>query len=340
MKVHFDISETILEWSERDMEVAPTGESSLISGPAVTERRKILQRGLTLHDAASDLLSYVKRNGRQLRGSFGTQTSSDTFSVSPTEADEVIDNVDSLSGISTGSFTINGVLLQVDTSTDTFNELISRINSANTGVTATYNFSTEELTVNSLRSDMVRLEDGSAAFFEATNLEDGIFSGDTAVKYNEFLTSSTFQTKLSRFTNQFNKLLKLDFTEAYSLDYKKEIISNDRINLEYTSEENYKEELQRQTLENINKHIDSGFAHGALRLASAVEIVLTENLLYFSQSQVSFNSNDAPADLFNFLENDNGFLSQTLITSKRHNTALQRQISDNGTTGLMVGKTI
>ena len=338
MRVNFDISQQILEWSELDVSEPPTPGSSIIQSAKISERRQILQRSLNLREAAEDLLDYVRSNGRTIRGDKASQTSSEAVTVSPTEGTSVINSVSNLASIQSGTFTVNGKIIEVDITSDSLEDVISKINNSGAGVKASFNYSTNELTLASLRSGTVHIENGSAAFFSTLNIEDGIFGGDEGFKLEEFLTSSEFQTRLSRFTTRFNKLLEMNFndTDKDQLIYDQ----NERQLKVKLDEDNLKEELQAATLNAIKDYIDDGFESGAVELKSAVELVLTDNLLYFSQSKVSFDTDEDPQHLFSFIEDTNGFLSQTINITNRHSIQLQQELNNGGTTGLMIGEDI
>lgn len=77
--------------------------------------------------------------------------------------------------VASGSFTINGVSISVDRSTDTLTSLISRINSANAGVTATYDTNADRvvLTGQSASEDQIDVSSDTTGFLAASGLASG-----------------------------------------------------------------------------------------------------------------------------------------------------------------------
>ena len=74
--------------------------------------------------------------------------------------------------VATGSFTINGVSISVNEDTDSLETLITRINGAGAGVTASFNAATNkvELTSTSNSEDLIAVADDSSGFLTAAGL--------------------------------------------------------------------------------------------------------------------------------------------------------------------------
>ena len=90
-------------------------------------------------------------------------------------ADMVIEDVDALDGISTGTFSINGTLFSVDISSDTLGDMIDSINAAELGVTAT--LGEDGRFTLSAGTGAMTLDSGTSNFFSAMNIQDGVHQG-------------------------------------------------------------------------------------------------------------------------------------------------------------------
>ncbi len=83
-----------------------------------------------------------------------TVASSGASLGSPIDPNATLENSGITTPIDTGTFTINGVQFNVDPTTDSLNSILSAINSSTAGVTATYNATTDQVTVeNTAASD-------------------------------------------------------------------------------------------------------------------------------------------------------------------------------------------
>jgi|GEM_PF-1325201 len=83
-----------------------------------------------------------------------------------------IDQVSEINARS-GFFKINGVALQVDTETDSLDDVVRLINAARTGVTASFNSETGKVELSSGAN--FTLEDGTSGFFAAVGIEEGSY---------------------------------------------------------------------------------------------------------------------------------------------------------------------
>jgi hypothetical protein len=85
---------------------------------------------------------------------------------------QMLSKTTQFSGVTTGSFSINGVSISVDKDTDTLSSILGRINSANAGVTASFNSSTNkiELTGTSNSEDLITVGSDTTGFLATANL--------------------------------------------------------------------------------------------------------------------------------------------------------------------------
>ncbi len=93
----------------------------------------------------------------------------------PSGEDTVIQDVDALDGVSSGTFSINGTSFSVDIGNDTFSQVLDDINAAGLGVTATLDESGRF--VLSAGSSSMTLDDGTSNFFSALNIQVGTHQG-------------------------------------------------------------------------------------------------------------------------------------------------------------------
>lgn len=320
MRVTFDISQPLLELSELELTAPENVGTTLLVSSTLDERRKVLQRGLNLEDAAKSLLDYVREYGRQIRGDKASISSDTEISITLDEAQSTIDSVSALSGISTGSFNINGETIQIDTSTDSLYDVIDRINDAGAGVKASFNFDDGELTITSLREAPLFMENGSSNFLEGTYLKDGFIAGENGINMRDFLETDSVQQKFSRFTGRFNRLMAVNFEVARLTDFESNIQSLFR--------------------SGIQTHVDSGYESGAIRLSSDVQFFMNSDQTRFTKTTIGFNSADTPYSFFNFLESTSGILGALSSLSGNQSDALKENIRPTYNGGLIIDKKI
>ncbi len=142
------------------------------------------------YDAGSDLVSVVRDDTGPLDITFANDTSGfvaamkldaavqDTGNDNG-EAEEVIDNVGVLSGISTGDFSINGTDVSVDTSADSLQDVVDRINSTFGGeVVASFDATSNKVSIQGSNPTVsLDLDDGTSNFFSGVDVEAQIYTG-------------------------------------------------------------------------------------------------------------------------------------------------------------------
>jgi hypothetical protein len=85
---------------------------------------------------------------------------------------QVLSQTTQFGGVTTGSFTLNGVSISVNKDTDTLASIIDRVNNAGTAVTAKYDAATDKV-VFTRTGDFVTLENDTSGFLAAANVELG-----------------------------------------------------------------------------------------------------------------------------------------------------------------------
>ena len=320
MRVNFDITQSLLELSELEITAPENVGVTLLSSSMIDERRKVLQRGLNLEDAAQSLLNFIKENGRKITGDKASISSDTALDLSLTDTQSAISGISELDGISTGSFHINGVDFQIDTSSESLEDIIDKINSADAGVKASFDFSEGQLIIESERDKPLFLMNGSSNFFSATNLKDGFIASEAGINKKEFLESDSVQLRFSRFTGRFNRLMSVDF-ETARLDAFKSNINN----------------LLRTGVQN---NFGEVFTNGTIRLGSNVELTINSEHTKFTKTKIGFTTNDTPSEFFSFLESTNGVLSALASFSGEESEKLKENIRSSSSTGLIIQKNL
>ena len=88
---------------------------------------------------------------------------------------QVLSKTTQFSSVTSGSFAVNGVSISINKDTDTVTSIVNRINTANAGVTAAFNSSTNKivLTGTSNSEDLITVGSDTTGFLHAANLNTG-----------------------------------------------------------------------------------------------------------------------------------------------------------------------
>jgi hypothetical protein len=108
---------------------------------------------------------------------------------------QVLSKTSQFATVSTGSFTVNGKTISVDTGTDSLSSVVSAINNANAGVTASYDSTTDKvvLTAGADGSDPITVANDTTGFLAAAGLSTGNTIRGKLTDDQEFLqNTSTF----------------------------------------------------------------------------------------------------------------------------------------------------
>jgi hypothetical protein len=89
--------------------------------------------------------------------------------------EQVLAKVTQFSGLTAGSFEVNGVVIAVDPGTDSLNDILARINASGTGVAASYD-PTGNRVILDPGSDPLALENDTSGFLEAVQIETGTWA--------------------------------------------------------------------------------------------------------------------------------------------------------------------
>jgi len=131
-----------------------------------------------------------------------------------------LSDVSAFTGASTGNFLINDKSISVDVDVDSLNSLIAKVNSAEAGVSASYQTGTSRFRLRSNGgSKSVDLQDGSSAWFTAIGIDTGVHKLSQRKDGPAYQRDDTIRS-LKSFANAINSTAKslegsaVDFRDA------------------------------------------------------------------------------------------------------------------------------
>src|SRR5439155_10363913 len=141
---------------------------------------------------ANDTTGFVAATGLNSANTVRGKIADNTQALSATAA---------FAGVTSGSFTINGVAISVDPGQDSLDTLITRINNSGAGVTASYNTGTDKLTFTpNVAGATLAIESDTSGFLAASKVATGVvgtdFNADAAFN-GTGLNSALFETGTS-----------------------------------------------------------------------------------------------------------------------------------------------
>ena len=197
-------------------------------------RLDFLRYSLALESSTKELRSLIDKGQKQVDNSTSaTATSSASLGLdtsSGQDLDMAIDQVPELSNINSGYLQVNGVNISVDITTDSVNDVISRINSTVNGVTASYDTSANKFSITS--SDSMTLSNGTSLFFNTMQVETGKIEDGSKELQKNYFSGEKMQEALKRFVRNFSKVMNFvdenkinleEDTEDFLTDIKKAV---------------------------------------------------------------------------------------------------------------------
>jgi flagellar capping protein FliD len=141
--------------------------------------------------------------------------------LTPGTDEDMIRALDQVSEIAvqSGTFKINGVILSVDTQSDSLHDLIERINAADTGVTASFDLESGRVKLSS--STYFDLEDGTSGLFGSLGIEEGRYGEElvsAGLKKLRFSNSRSLRRDLRKVSNAVQDLLASPALSGKSLE--------------------------------------------------------------------------------------------------------------------------
>ncbi|MEZ6018397.1 MAG: flagellin hook IN motif-containing protein [Planctomycetota bacterium] len=126
------------------------------------------------------------------------------------DSEKDIDDVATLSSITNGDFTINGVTFSVNTAEDSLGALIRQINASDAGVYSFFDETTGRFNVRALGQRSLVLDDGTSGIFSALGIDDGVYRGDPAGRKVSFKDESALKRELRDFSQALVKAFEGD----------------------------------------------------------------------------------------------------------------------------------
>ena len=174
------------------------------------------------YDASTDLLTLTHNTRGAEAITVGSDTSGflaamklDTASVSLGEGDQreqVIEDVGLLSGVSSGTFDVNGVTFSVDVTTDTLSDLIDRVNASEADVVMSYSSSTDRLSFRSASGDdPLTVENDTTGLFETFAIEEG----ESKARKTRGISSKVSEALIDQLSQMVELLNEMGDTVAY-----------------------------------------------------------------------------------------------------------------------------
>jgi len=310
MIIGTDISSAILQLQNIGFNETERSSSLSQLDTGLKERRGILQRTLNLKDSADDLKNYNNENLYGSGNAAPSQTSQSALSLLDGENETALDSLTTSTGIRTGSFTVNGTIINIDTSSDSIDDIISRVNSSDSGVSMSFDPAENSVSITATNGEIIRLEDGSSGFFTGLNLKTGIV-GSSLGDVSTFLESEAVQSRFSRFAGRFNRLFASDFTSADA--------SSSRLN------------LSSAVFSSLSSKLSEGFdAGGSIRLASDATLRFRDSTVQFTSRTIDFPlASDNPNTLLGLLKDSNGLLNKLSLSLSEEAARLMGQLPDS-----------
>jgi|GEM_PF-5581330 len=173
------------------------------------------------YDAAADSLSLTSNALGANTITVGSDTSGflaamklDTATTSLGQGDQrtlAFDEVSFFSGVSSGSFEINGVSISVDVTTDTLNDLISRVNDSEADAVMSYSATTDRLSIRSSKNDQeLTVQNDSTGLFTTFGVEEGT----SDPKKSRGLNSGVIQDMMKQITEMVELINQMSATVA------------------------------------------------------------------------------------------------------------------------------
>ncbi|MCM8529685.1 MAG: hypothetical protein NE330_00870 [Lentisphaeraceae bacterium] len=292
-----------------------------------TTRREVLQANLAFKNSLSTLKKLVDRGESQSDkvGDAFTDSNS-SMSLSDTDRNTAIKDVPELENISDGYFLLNGIKIDVDTTNDTYNDVIQRINDSSANITATFNSGKLELasTVDFAMSN------GSSNFFAESNLTTGTISSGKEEAHANFYKNQKFKEALTQFAFNLNKVFK----------------AIDGIEVPELKEENeeYLEKIKEAVSTAVTNTVDSDFeSESFVRFGFGVEFSYNgEDFMNFSVKEFDKNIVESYSDMeefFNTFSDDGtqgGLLEQLDQVFNEVNSEIEEKIDSFSKIGLLV----
>ena len=127
------------------------------------------------------------------------------------QSNVVIESVNSLNGIFSGSFRVNGEDVSIDIESDSLADVLQRVNDLGVGVTASLNPASGRVSFTADGSDSFTLEDGDSNFLTRLDIDEGTFTRSNSPGRASLENRGAFQERLVEFVQAYERLFEQDF---------------------------------------------------------------------------------------------------------------------------------
>jgi flagellar hook-associated protein 2 len=226
VQIHFDVTSTTLDDPTHNSPTSLVGIINNAGIPGVTASivgGKFQLTGVTSLGSGADsgnILQVLKLDTAQIPSGGGTITSTSPIAgINATALLNASGNAGFATGVTAGTFTINGVQLTVDPTKESLSDVLNAINSSSAGVVATYNSQTSSITLTSTTPGPHSILLGASAdtsnFLSATGLSSGTTTAGTQASLT--YTDTTGQHTVYSATNDFTSAIPgVDLTVTQS----------------------------------------------------------------------------------------------------------------------------
>ena len=124
-------------------------------------------------------------------------------------------SVAAFAGITSGSFSVNGVNLTVDVLADSLNDVIARIDAADAGANAEFDDAQRNFSIQSLTPETLTLSDGTSGLFTALGVQPGTYapSEEQVSSTVKFRDGRKLRRRFDDFGSALEDLLRKKFAE-------------------------------------------------------------------------------------------------------------------------------
>jgi len=301
-------------------------------------RQDLLRDSLNLRNSLEDIQKLIKKGQIQADGAStsgdATTSSSADLEIPSGELSNTIDTISKLSSVSSGQFNINGTNISIDITSDSFNDVVDRINSSGTGVTASFDTISGRLSLES--ESEFTIDDGDTNFFSAAKVTTGSIAqseipGEDG--QDSYLNSKRFKDAFKRLVTRFNKVFNT-----------MEEVKKSRQELEEDAD-NFKDKIFTAVEEAVKNLVDEDFeASGKGRLDYGMTFSFDNVSTFLDFDEKNFSKgiakgSDKFVNLFMFnAKNDekDGLLEKMLRTIGDLNTSLSTKIGTAPQVGLLI----
>lgn len=307
-------------------------------------RRDLLRDSLSVKSALRDLERLMKKGEKQVNSAADPVASSSSSQGLDTsgggDLDIPIDQVSSLSGISSGNIIVMGEKISIDVTTDSINDVIDAINNSGAGVTASYNTSTNKLEITDDQS--FTISNGTSSFFAGLDVSTGEIVSEEEDSQVSFFKSDKFVEAFKRF----NKKLTQFFETTSEVSEKLGIVNEEDDDGETLADNPFAYDVKKAIENAVTSQWDEDFdGSGKIRFDYGLTLSFTSG--DFAMLDTKEFNNKLDGEVSNMLDffltsqsdtdEDNGGLFALLEKALDVlNTDLESKINSKEKTGLLV----